>query len=104
MKLLENKEEVILAISESNIEKPHSLTSTNYHDSVVFECGCNENHRANDPSNHIFGIARPVKFCFVCKNQYVTFVQVKGIFNTKATTIWSCKEELFNEAIKTLGL
>ena len=34
MKLLENKEEVILAISKSNIEKPHSLTSTKYHDSV----------------------------------------------------------------------
>jgi hypothetical protein len=34
----------------------------------------------------------------------VVFVQVKGFFNTKATTIWSCKSKLFSDAMIKLGL
>jgi len=34
----------------------------------------------------------------------VVFVQVKVFFNTKATTIWSCKSKLFSDAMIKLGL
>ena len=104
MKLLKKVEEVILALSKAKLQKANPFTSTKYKDSVAFNCGCKTKHRVNDPSNKIIGIAVPVKFCFVCKNAYVTFVEVKGFFNTKATTIWSCKSKLFSDAMIKLGL
>ena len=104
MKLLKNVDEVIAAFSESKTQKQHSLTSTKYNDKVTFKCGCEKTHRVNDPNNKIISVAMPVKFCFLCENSYVVFVQVKGFFNTKATTIWSCKSKLFSDAMIKLGL
>ena len=105
MKLLKKVDEVILALSKAKLQKSHVLTSTKYNDRVIFNCGCKTKHRVNDPTNWIIGIALPVKFCFLCINAYITFVEVKGFFNTKATAVWSCKSKLFSNAIMTkLGL
>ena len=104
VKLLKNVDEVITALRESKTQKQHSLTSTKYNDKVTFKCGCEKTHRVNDPNNKIISVAMPVKFCFLCENSYVVFVQVKGFFNTKATTIWSCKSKLFSDAMIKLGL
>ena len=103
MKIIEDINEIILAISESNIRPKNSLTSTNYPDSVAFECGCGNFHSVNEPSLNIFGVSMPVKFCFVCENDYVCFVQVKGFFKPKATPLWSCKGKMFQEAIDKLA-
>ena len=103
MKLLKKVAEVIAALSESKLQKQNPLTSTKYNDKVTFKCGCEKTHRVNDPNNKIISVAMPVKFCFLCENSYVVFVQVKGFFNTKATTIWSCKSKLFSDAINELS-
>ena len=63
MEILNTKEEVIEAISKSNLQPKNSLTSTNYGDHVTFQCSCNETHAVNDTSNQVFAIAMPVKFC-----------------------------------------
>ena len=104
MKLLKKVDEVVAALSESKLQKQNALTSTKYNDKVTFKCGCKKTHRVNDPNNKIISVAMPVKFCFLCENSYVVFVQVKGFFNTKATTIWSCKSKLFSDAMTKLGL
>ena len=104
MQILNTKDEVIQAISQSNLQPKNSLTSTNYGNHVTFQCSCNETHTVNDISNQVFAIAMPVKFCFICKNQHVSFVQVKGFFSQKANTIWSCKADLFNEALDQLDM
>jgi len=103
MKLLKNVDDIIAELSKSKIQKQHSFTSTKYNDKVVFKCGCKKTHRVNDPNNKIIGISMPVKFCFLCENSYVVFIEVKGFFNTKATTIWSCKSKLFSDAMSKLG-
>ena len=102
MKILKDIHEVIMSISESKLQPKNALTSTKYHDSVNFECGCGDIHRVNDPSLEIFAVSKPVKFCFICENKYVSFVQVKGFFNTKASSIWTCEAELFQKAIDDL--
>jgi len=104
MKLLKSVDEVITELSKSKIQKQHSFTSTKYNDKVVFKCGCKKTHRVNDTNNKIIGIAMPVKFCFLCENQFVVFVKVEGFFKTKATSIWSCKSKLFGDAMTKLGL
>ena len=104
MKLLKTADEVIEVLAVLKLQKQNALTSTKYNDKVTFKCGCEKTHRVNDPNNKIISVAMPVKFCFLCENSYVVFVQVKGFFNTKATTIWSCKSKLFSDAMIKLGL
>ena len=102
MKILKDIHEVIMSISESKLQPKNSLTSTNYPDALVYECGCGDFHQVNDLSLEIFAVAMPVKFCFICKNNYVSFVHVKGFFRQEALTIWTCEAELFQKAIDDL--
>ena len=102
MKSLNNINEIIEVISESKLQPKNRLTSTNYPDAVVYECGCGDFHKVNDLSLVIFAVAMPVKFCFICENKYVSFVHVKGFFKQKASTIWTCEADLFQKAMDDL--
>ena len=104
MKILKTKEEVILQFAESKLQAPNKLTSTNYNDKVMFDCGCGKVHRVNDPSNRVFATALPVKMVIDCENGYVTFFQIKGFFKQTVTSIWSTKATIFTQALEKLGL
>ena len=104
MELLKNTDQVIKAISTSKLQSPNKLTSTSYNDKVIFECGCGEDHRVNDPSNRVFATSLPVKMVIDCKNGYVTFFQIKGFFKQTVTSIWSAKATVFTKALEKLGL
>ena len=102
MKKLKTVEEVLEEIAKIKLQPPNKLTSTKYPDKVAFDCGCGERHKVNDPSNIIISVALPVKFLFECKNKYVSFVHVKGIFIQKANCLWSCTAKLYDDVIKGL--
>ena len=68
MQILNTKDQVIQAISQSNLQPKNSHASTNYGNHVTFQCSCiNETHAVNDISNQVFAIAMPVKFCLFVK-------------------------------------
>lgn len=102
MEIIKDQGTLVAELLTTNLQKKNPLTSTNYPDKVAFDCGCGERHRVNDPSNIIISIALPVKFLFECKNNYVSFVHVKGIFIQKANCLWSCTSKLYNDVIKGL--
>ncbi len=104
MKTLNTVDDVVAALESSNLQPPNKLTSTNYPDKVIYECGCGEMHRVNSGSGTVFFVAMPVKFVMRCGNDFATFFQVKGLFRQSATTLWTCNLGIFREAIEKLGL
>ena len=102
MEIIADEGLLVAELITTNFQKKNPLTSTKYNDKTAYDCGCNERHRVNDPTNKIIAIALPVKFLFECKNQYVSFVHVKGIFVQKANCLWSCKAKLYYKVIKDL--
>ena len=104
MELLKNSDEIIKAISEAKLQSPNKMSSLNYNDKVIFECGCGTSHTVNDPSNKIFAIALPVKFVLECHNGYLTFFQIKGFFKQTVTSFWSAKSTNFKKALEKLGM
>ena len=104
MQVLKNADEIIKAISEAKLKPPNKMSSLNYNDKVVFECGCGSYHRVNDPSNKIFAITLPVKFVLECENGYLTFFQIKGFFKQTVTSFWSAKATNFKKALEKLGM
>ena len=94
---------LVAELISENIQKKNKFTSTNYPDKVAFECGCGHKHAVNDPSLVILGIALPVKFLFLCPNNHVAFVHVKGLFIQKANCLWSCNAKLYHDVIKGLA-
>ena len=87
MEIIADEGLLVAELITTNFQKKNPLTSTKYNDKIAYDCGCNERHRVNDPTNKIIAIALPVKFLFECKNQYVSFVHVKGIFVQKANCL-----------------
>tara|TARA_B100001989_G_C24291677_1_gene341311 strand:+ start:158 stop:475 length:318 start_codon:yes stop_codon:yes gene_type:complete len=105
MKVLRSVDEAVEEFSKLKIQPPNKLTSTNYPDGLVFECGCESGgHRVNDPTNTVIGIQFPVYFVMRCVNDYLTFFRVKGIFTQKAYTIWTCDKKTGQEALKKIGI
>ena len=94
---------LVAELLSENIQKKNKLTSTKYPNKVVFKCGCGGIHTVNDPSLIIMGVALPVKFLFLCPNEYVAFVHVKGFFIQKANCLWSCTAKLYDDVIKGLA-
>ena len=102
MEIITDQGLLVAELLLSDLQEKNPLTSTKYPDKVAFDCGCGESHKVNDPTNRIISIARPVKFLFECRNQYVSFVHVKGIFSQKANCLWSCTTKLYDDEIKGL--
>lgn len=102
MEIITDQGTLVAELLTANLQKKNPLTSTKYPDKVAFDCGCGERHKVNDPSNIIISVALPVKFLFECKNKYVSFVHVKGIFIQKANCLWSCTAKLYDDVIKGL--
>jgi hypothetical protein len=102
MEIITDQGLLVAELLLSDLQEKNPLTSTKYPDKVAFDCGCGESHKVNDPTNRIISIARPVKFLFECRNQYVSFVHVKGIFSQKANCLWSCTTKLYDDVIKGL--
>jgi len=99
-KIINDQKLLATQLLYENLQEKTRLTSTNYPDKVTFDCGCGENHKVNDPSLFIINIAFPVKFLFLCPNDYIAFVHVKGFFVQKANCLWSCKSKLYESAMK----
>ena len=95
---LSSYEEVISSLAKENLMAP-SKFSNNYQN-VFYECGCGQMHDVSQ-SNYDM-CAYNIKFFFDCENKYVTFVKIKGFFKMKAVSLWTCKIDVFNEAISTL--
>jgi len=100
MKVLTNHENIKSAVVGAKIRSGHTKThSTDYPDNVLFECGCGRTHRVNELRREdILGVAMPVKFLFMCPCDFITFVQVKGLFKQKATSVFTCKRQDFVDA------
>ena len=101
--IITDKGLLVAELLSENIQEKNKLTSTKYPNKVAFECGCGKIHTVNDPSLFIIGIALPVKFLFLCPNNYVAFVHVKGFFIQKANCLWSCTAKLYDDVIKGLA-
>lgn len=99
MEIITDQGLLVAELLLTKLQKKTPLTSTNYPNKVTFSCGCGELHRVNDSSNKIISIALPVKFLFECKNNYVSFVHVKGIFVQKANCLWTCTSKLYDDVI-----
>ena len=79
--------------------------SLKYNDSVVYKCGCKNDHRLNDESVLVFSMARPgVNFLFLCPKNFYSMVSIKGFFKTKTETLWTCKKKVFIEYMEAIVL
>ena len=99
MEKLNTCDEVINAFANEKLMSKEKF-SNNYF-GVFYECGCGENH---DVNSSIYNMcAFNVKFFFECYNGYVTFVKIKGIFKMRAVELWTCKKEIYYEAIDIIS-
>lgn len=99
MKILKDIKQIEEVLNSTLINPPNALNSTfGYKDSLIFECGCQEkSHKVNDKSLSIIGSAPPVKFLMLCKNNYVSFFRVKGLFKITVDSYWSCELKKFQK-------
>ncbi|MDC0858776.1 hypothetical protein OAP71_02035 [Pelagibacteraceae bacterium] len=104
MKIIKDHNELSLEIVKTPMYSARNM-STNYNDSVSYDCGCQKNHILNDPNLLIFSGAKPVvKFIFLCPNKYFSLVSVKGFFKTKAECVWTCKKRVFTDYLKAIKM
>ena len=96
MILIESKSMLEREMSDIKKILPASHLNLQGYGGLAFQCGCKEAHLVNgmDGAKPIF-TTLPVKVLFKCPNGYATFIRIKGLFTSKAVSIWSCKEELF---------
>ena len=101
---IKSSEEMALEFVKKTVYKP-KFYSLKYNDKVIYNCGCKNDHRLNDESILVFSMARPgVNFIFLCTKKFYSLVSVKGFFSTKATTVWTCKQKVFNDYLKKIGM
>lgn len=60
---------------------------------VKFECGCGEQHPANETPHVACGSLN--EFFHQCSNSFITLVKYKGIFKVHAIERWSCPGQIF---------
>jgi hypothetical protein len=92
MKIIETEEEFRKIITEET-PMPASIMSTSGYGNLVFECGCGQTHRVNDPYIQKIASFRPVKILFKCSTHY-TKVRIKGIFSQTCISEWTCKNSI----------
>ena len=100
MKELKTVSEVIESLSREKILPPFAIKLESV--SLVYECGCGENHALND-SHHIAS-AIPKKFLVMCINSICTFVKVEGSPDEKTFSEWYITAETLHDVRKKLGL
>ena len=76
------------------------IASSNY-PGLNYSCGCGSNHTLS--ITDFLMIGPPAKFVFICDNDYLTGVRVKGIFKQKPYELWTCKKSLYLEAVEVFG-
>ena len=103
MEVIKDEGLLVAELLTINFQKRNALTSTKYSSKVAFDCGCGERHTVNDSTHELIAIALPVKFLFECRNKYIAFVHVKGIFSQKGNCLWTCTAKLYYKTIKDLG-
>ena len=76
------------------------IASSNY-PGLNYSCGCGSNHTLS--ITDFLMIGPPAKFVFICDNDYLTGVRVKGIFKQNPYELWTCKKSLYLEAVEVFG-
>ena len=100
MKELKTKSDVIESFSREETLPPFAIKLESI--SLVYECGCGENHALND-SHHIAS-ATPKKFLVMCINSICTFVKVEGSPDEKTFSEWYIAAETLHNVRKEIGI
>ena len=87
---------LIAALDKETIGPPDTMTPS--YGALYFDCGCGESHILEE--THHFLCAIPIKFFFLCDNNVVTLVRVKGMIFQKSVEEWFCDGKLFEEAME----
>jgi len=71
---------------------------------TYYDCGCGGQHMLSEGQYEYLlcasgGFLGGFKFLLRCENDYVTLVKAKGMFPTKITEEWTCKNSLFKKAM-----
>ena len=93
MKVIEDFVTLTVVLSDQNT-LPITAMTPNYH-GINFSCGCEEEHSLISTNYFLCGGFN--EFFFICENEFVTLVRVRGFFKAKATSLWSCKQDIFSE-------
>lgn len=98
MKIIQSQSLLERELSDIRII-PHTRLNLQGYKNLSYECGCGEAHFVNgmDGSLPILA-APPVKVLYHCRNGFLTFVHIKGIFSTTAVSLWACKQDLFENS------
>jgi hypothetical protein len=102
MKTIINSEELITELVEGkwHPKSANPMASSDY-PGLAYECGCGSSHLLS--YTDFIMVGAPVKFVFLCENDYLTGVRVKGIFKQKSYELWTCKKTLYLEAVEKVN-
>ncbi len=74
---------------------PREYMSPDY--SFGYDCSCGQAHALKE-TRYVM-CARPIKFFFMCPNNIMTFVRVKGIFTLKSIPEWCAQGAEFMDTM-----
>ena len=102
MKELTNADDLVYELVSGRWapKSANPMASSDY-PGLTYKCGCGEEHLLS--YTKFIMVAAPVKFVFVCDNEYMTGVRVKGMFSQKSIELWTCKNELYLEAVEKVN-
>lgn len=102
MKIIETSSLLEREISNTRWTSPGHLDLMGYKN-LSYECGCGHAHLVNGMDGSEALMASPVvKVLFGCRNDYATFVHIKGIFGTTAISLWSCRKEVLEDVLANM--
>ena len=101
MKILQIDHEVNLELSKIKLQSPSAVKTKGY-GALFYNCGCGEDHNLNDDNILQFAAAPIVKLILLCPKNFYTFIKIKGFFKQTCITEWSCKKNIFEQALFNL--
>ena len=98
MNEINNPEELMVELVKGKwFPKSANPAASSDYPGLSYNCGCGSSHLLS--YTDFIMVGNPVKFVFFCENDYLTGVRVKGIFRQKSYELWTCKKNLYLEAI-----
>lgn len=98
------KPEIALVTYTSSIKKlnpPDEIETIGYGD-VYYECGCNKKHNINDNLVIKINSLTFMKLLVLCKNDYVSLIQIKGFTNVIIHTLFTCSAVILKKGLSKI--
>ena len=100
MKELTNADDLVYELVSGRWAPNLLILASSDYPGLTYKCGCGEEHLLS--YTKFIMVAAPVKFVFVCDNEYMTGVRVKGMFS-ETIELSTCKNELYLEAVEKVN-